>query len=154
MFVRPLLSLLLIAVPTYQLVDVNAVHEEETGWQSSAITNKLIAWSLSKDELKADVSPLVKKVERSDDDGGVRLRRINQYPGSGRALMELLQGERQKADLHWRFFKPDGAVWEVPCTSWLAARERRHEEEGAVLPDSAGYVMLAMASRDAVKIDD
>ena len=154
-FIRPLVSLLLVSMPEYVVVDVNAQHQLDTGWEAASIINKLLAWSLSKDDEKADVSPLVKKAEREGSDGALRLKRVHQYPGSGRLLRELLSGSRQKADIRWRFYRPGGQLWETPCTCWLAAKDASSRsddgQDHCCLP---GYVIIAAASQDAIRVDD
>ena len=153
-FVRPLISLLLVSMPDYLVVDVNAQHATDTGWSAASITNKMIAWSLSKDASKSDVSPLIKKEERQEESGAVRLRRVKQYPGSGQLLRGLLHGSRQKVDMHFRFYRPDGQLWETPCTCWLAAEEPRRVGDGRALCGPPGFVIIAAASQEAVRVDD
>ena len=62
-FVRPLISLLSASLPHFRIVDANSAHRKLTGWSDDLIVNKLLAWSLSKDEKRrSDVAAIVKKV--------------------------------------------------------------------------------------------
>ena len=154
-FIRPLVSLLVIRFPGYWLMDANAQHEVETGWTPSLICNKSLAWSLSTDELKADISPLVKKIEQPTGEGGrVRLKRVHQYPGSTRVLKQLFEGRIQKADMLWRFYRPDGFLYETPCTAFLAAGESRHEGSGALIVEPARYACFATAASEAIRVEE
>ena len=153
-FVRPLISLLLIRLPGYLLVDANSQHALETGWPSSSICNRSLAWTLSKDEYKQDVSPLVKKVERLPHDGGLQVKSVIQYPGNGKHLKDLVQGEKQTVAMTFRFYRPDGRLYETPCTAWLAAKESRNVDSGDVVVEPAGFVVLAAATAEALQVED
>ena len=161
-FIRPLISLLLIRLPDFVVVDANQQHELETGWPTAAIVNKSLSWSCSKQPRKHDhdlsyMCPLVKKIEPPlphAHDGSRLVRRVHQYPSSGSRLKELLGGMQQRAELLWRFYRPDGGLYETPCTAWLAARESRDESSGEVVVAPAGFVCMAAATADVVKVDE
>ena len=160
-FIRPLISILLIRLPDFTVVDANLQHQTETGWPTTAITNKSLSWSCSSTRQPThDMShmcPLVKRVEPLATTGsgaGLRVRRVHQYPGSGRSLKELVAGRKQRAEMLWRFYRPDGCLMETPCTAWLAAREGRDEASGEVTLAPAGFVFLAAETADVVKVDE
>ena len=151
-YIRPLVSQLLVSVPEYRVVDVNAQHETGSGWRSSAILNTLIAWSHSTQLDRSDVCPLLKKVER-DHSGALRCSKVRQYPSSSLQFRQLLRGDRDRADFPWRIYRPDGRLYEAPSTMCMAGRERRNADDGSIAVTSQ-FILVTSNWDDAIMVDD
>jgi hypothetical protein len=177
--IRPLVSLLLLSLPFFRILDVNAQHEVESGWPTSQLLHRLFVWKQGQNPAKADhrfrslfvwkdsldsseedFAPLVHQMgTRLQKGGELAPPRVVQYESSKREVREVLLGNKPKCDCVWRLQKGDGCVYETQVSFWLGARDgqslvRDEGERQMQTQPISGYLLVAVAYQNAIRMDD